>query len=876
MGLIGADPRATPANTTAEKIARAGGGGVAAMIAPEAEIAALVKAGAITAEVAERLLRYVSKSAGLGDVAASSTVGAAGGAGGEAAAQSSPPELAPLARTVGTVAGGGVGLGMVGAAKAIPEAARGIAEFTAPMSQGGREAIAGRTLESRAENPTEVRDTLANAPREIVPGSKPTTFQVTGDIGLGALEREQQTRNPQEFMQRRAEQNAARIEALQGIQPTGSPAEVANTVRGSLRDIDTLTHGAVERATQEAQGAAQAIGGQGVPEQYGASLRGVLQDAENTARTRERALWNAVDPDGTLTVGMAPVRSAVDRVYGNLTAAGQAGLTGTENSIRQVVGTYKPTEPFREIADLRSAISSAMRHELSTAGRSPAYARLSALRGAVESSISGAVEQRATHEAQAVARGEISPEQTIAANLRRQIDEWRGSRAEALGGGSGSGAGGVAAGRTIAVPSDSGAACQSGWGSSNAPGDQRLQENDARGTFDAAARERLGAANAATRERVATYKQGPVGQVLRPQGERGQYRIPDPAVAGTIFKPGPGGYESVQAFRRATDDPTALQTLQDYVASRLRQVASRPDGTLDPTKTANWLRAHSEAMRAFPELEGRFRDAATATSAIEDVATLRKQAMDDAQRGTLGKLINARDDADVTKIIGGVFSQSNPMQAMRQIAAEAQRNPDAHDGLRKSLVDYMYGRFISNTEAATSGVNAIKSDSFQGFIRQNRGVLRQALSEGEVNALTAIAADLNRAARSLNAVRIPGQSNTAQDVVHELAKKTEGHGSLLTQIILAAGGGYAAHGVSGALTAITGILGKNVVSKMREAGMEQVGDLVKRAMLDPDLARQLLAKVPAQSARRQSMSISDQLRRFSAFGLPTALSQDRG
>ena len=332
----------------------------------------------------------------------------------------------------------------------------------------------------------------------------------------------------------------------------------------------------------------------------------------------------------------------------------------------------------------------------------------------------------------------------------------------------------------------------------------------------------------------------------------------------------------MQAFRRATDDPSALQTLQDYVASRLRQAASRPDGTLDPAKTTNWLRAHADAMRAFPELEGQFRDAATATSAIEDAATLRKQAMDDAQRSTLGKLISARDDADVTKIIGGVFSQSNPMQAMRQIVAEAQRNPDAREGLRRALVDYMYGRFISNTEAATSGVNAIKSDSFQGFIRQNRGVLRQALSEGEVNALTAIAADLNRAARSLNAVRIPGQSNTAQDVVHELAKKTEGHGSLLTQIILAAGGGYAAHGVSGALTAITGILGKNVVSKMREVGMEQVGDLVKRAMLDPDLARQLLAKVPTQSVRRQSMSIADQLRRFSAFGLPTALSQDRG
>jgi hypothetical protein len=100
-----------------------------------------------------------------------------------------------------------------------------------------------------------VRDALANAPPEIVPGSMPTTFQLTGDMGLGALERDQQTRHPADFMERRAEQSAARVEALQAIQPTGSPAEVANAVRGSLRDIDTLTHGAVERATQRAHDA---------------------------------------------------------------------------------------------------------------------------------------------------------------------------------------------------------------------------------------------------------------------------------------------------------------------------------------------------------------------------------------------------------------------------------------------------------------------------------------------------------------------------------------------------------------------------------------------------------------------------------------------
>ena len=521
----------------------------------------------------------------MGDVAASSTIGAAGGAGGEAAAQFSPPELAPLARTVGTVAGGGVGLGMVGAAKAIPEAARGVAEFTAPMSQGGREAIAGRTLESRAENPTEVRDTLANAPREIVPGSKPTTFQVTGDIGLAALEREQQTRNPQDFMQRRAEQNAARVEALQGIQPTGLPAEVANTVRSSLQDIDTMTHGAVERATQEAQGAAQAIGGQGVPEQYGASLRGVLQDAENTARTRERALWNAVDPDGTLTVGMAPVRSAVDRVYGNLTAAGQAGLSPAENPFgRWLAPTSRLNRSGRSpICAARFLPQCGMSCLPRAAARPmPGFQ----LRGAVESSISGVVEQQATHEAQAVARGEMSPDATMMARYAAQRDAWYAEQASTRGSAGQSAVGNARADRPLFL--NIWRKISAGGRPSNAAGYQGVQSNvpPAAPTFDAAAQDRLAAANAATRERVATYKQGPLGQVLRSQGERGQYRIPNSAVAGTIFKPGPGGYESVQAFRRATDDPTALQTLQDYVASRLRQVASRPDGTLDPTKTA--------------------------------------------------------------------------------------------------------------------------------------------------------------------------------------------------------------------------------------------------------------------------------------------------
>src|ERR1035441_1244610 len=50
-------------------------------------------------------------------------------------------------------------------------------------------------------------------------------------------------------------------------------------------------------------------------------------------------------------------------------------------------------------------------------------------------------------------------------------------------------------------------------------------------------------------------------------------------------------------------------------------------------------------------------------------------------------------------------------------------------------------------------------DAFQAFVRQNEATLKEVLSAKEVNLLKAIAADLRRSNRSLNAIKIPGQSN---------------------------------------------------------------------------------------------------------------------
>jgi hypothetical protein len=372
----------------------------------------------------------------------------------------------------------------------------------------------------------------------------------------------------------------------------------------------------------------------------------------------------------------------------------------------------------------------------------------------------------------------------------------------------------------------------------------------------------------ATRERAQTFGQNPLKGILQTAGAQGQYRLPNGAVPETIFRPGPRGFESTQGYLRAVgNDPDAVNALREYVASTLRRQGMGPDGTLDPARFAAWQRRYADALRAVPDGMQRYADAARATEAIADAALARRAALDAAQDGAIGKLIGATDSQDVTRIVGGIFGQKDAARQMGELAQRAHANPDAWNGFRRAVVDYMYNKFVSNAEAGTSGVGQIKSDSFQNFLRQNQATLNWVFSPREQNALRAIAADLNRANRSIIAIKLPGGSNTPQDLIKTI-EKGGSHGSLLTQMILGAIAGYDVGGAKGALIGFTGALGKQGLSRMREAGMAKIDDLVKRAMLDPDLAAALLRKAPPRVNSEATVSLGARLARLSMFAFP--------
>jgi hypothetical protein len=184
-------------------------------------------------------------------------------------------------------------------------------------------------------------------------------------------------------------------------------------------------------------------------------------------------------------------------------------------------------------------------------------------------------------------------------------------------------------------------------------------------------------------------------------------------------------------------------------------------------------------------------------------------------------------------------------------------------------------KFISNTEAATTEQGLVKSDQFQTFVKNNGPVLSQIFDESEVNSLRAIASDLQRANRSITAVKLPGGSNTAQDTAARqlsLLSKLVHHGrDAVAGAALGLGTGVGTgaalgFGSAGPIGALIGTLGGATVAAMRDAGMKHVDDLIRDAMLDPELARRLLTKY-SPGSKTQGLSIANYLRRNAAATL---------
>lgn len=845
LGKIGLNPESVEAKSFMDRLARYAGQGSTAVLVPGAG-----EAGA---------------GAALGRAATGAISGIAGGEASEAA----PDPIKPAVALFASLAAG-IPLSMGASAIArVPGAVdRATTLARAGISSDAAERAAGTILAKNATDLPKVKDVLASgvgsdiqgpAVMQKVLGSDPTTFQATGDKGLGSLERSVAVKNPDLFKDTEEGQNTARVSALQGIQSGGNPAAVTDYFRGQLHDLDVKTASDISDRLNAARQSAAAIGGERPPEAIGADMRDAVASAEASTRQDERGLWKAVDPNRDLT-GNTKLTSTNAGDIAKSMRPTEKPMDGEEAAIFDQAKNLPTVAPVSDLIALRSRTSTAMRDELVSNGKTPAYARLVQLRGAMQDNLAKTISDKVAAEAPQVASGEISAGDSISArvaqwrqNLEAQRDAFLAQRKAVVGGAD---AGDAAAPSPQLSP---GRAAQT----SEAP----------QPTFDAAGKARLDTATGATLARAKTYGLGPIGQILKSAGDQKTFRLPDAAVPAKFFHPGPMAFTDAQALDKAIGPERSLQLRTDAAAASLRKAAMKDDGTLDAAKVGNWQNRHADALRALPDaVRGQFSDARRASQALAEASAARVERLKNFQAEKVSQLLGTSTPEEVTNIVGQVFSSPKNTTLMKGLVDAVKGNPDAAEGLRQAVVDHISKRLISNTEVGTSGLSGLKEDAFQTFVKQAEPALRQVLKPADVDTIKAIAEDVRQAKRSQNAVRLKGGSNTAQDTF-QVAKQQ----SMLSKIWREA----AAVGVGslfGPAGAVAGIVGAHGLQALREAGIDNIDKLVTKAMLDPVVARRLLEKAPAVGTPSPTWSnqFAKALRRSILPGVAVGANSSRG
>lgn len=266
-------------------------------------------------------------------------------------------EYEPGARLVGAVAGGAVPV--VGAP--VVEAAQAAASHLPPVTQAGRVAAAERTvgqeIAQAGGGAQAVKSALEQNP-DLVPGSQGTLAQRALTPELAQWEDAIRAGNRAAFNNRAAEQNAARVEHLAGMQAQGNPQELVGGLQAQ-RAL-TMQQGqagveAAQRTAQVQQEATQAWGGAGVAQAQAehASALDALKNPPASGAPQDTAAYFRSIRDAL----HSDAEAAVERAQAGSEAA-QAGAASRFQNVEEAGRAVR--DPAAEALAARKAADSAL------------------------------------------------------------------------------------------------------------------------------------------------------------------------------------------------------------------------------------------------------------------------------------------------------------------------------------------------------------------------------------------------------------------------------------------------------------------------------------------------------------------------------------
>lgn len=668
------------------------------------------------------------------------------------------------------------------------------------------------------------------------PGDIGTTGEITGDKGqlisehrAGSLD--DTFRSGQADI--KARQNTERINIIRALEPGGDPRAVSRAFDQQLDDIAQTFDRSIASANERAQALSREIP-TARPEDLGAQQRDLLQHYADQANAQRRALYDAVDPDGTLGVVTQPFSMRAQEIVNSHPA------TAAELSARTMDPFTKAAElpaqtSYRDLRGLDENITGAMR-EATLAGRDNEARLLTQLKTAIKQSMNDAVDNHVAWEARAVQAGRIPEDRTIAARLQEQVDAFYRARdanpafAQATG-----------TGPSVGAPT-SGAARSDVGGSGDAPGGSRIQDEFT--PFDAAARERLNAANAAHAAYVEQYKMGAPGKILETTGFRGSPKIYDTAVVDKAFPPGHSGYETAGHVMQGSG-PDGPAIMQQMALQKLRESMTR-DGLLDQRGLDAWRNRYSGALRAIDEVSPnwsrQFDNVAQATEAVRTVEAARQAALGEYQKGVAKQFLGLTADDDIVANVGQLLNSKNSGTKSAELVASVAGDPEALAGIRRAGVEAMMNDF--STGGAREGQRVLSGPRMLDYFAKHQDALRNVYGAEGLATMRALADDVMRSQQAVTTAATAGSDTAAK--LHKFMKDASDANARVGTInnMLGFATWDALSSLSTTKMALVGSMKavNSFIEGLRSRGIRDINDLIVQGMLHPEVGRAMLQR----------------------------------
>jgi hypothetical protein len=359
--------------------------------------------------------------------------------------------------------------------------------------------------------------------------------------------------------------------------------------------------------------------------------------------------------------------------------------------------------------------------------------------------------------------------------------------------------------------------------------------------LDDALTQQYRAANRNWKENVKQpYELAPVEGIVEKAPTASKFEMTSAAIPEATFRPGNTGGEHLRALKAAgaTDD-----ALTEAAALSFQQKAIR-EGVVDPASFRRWLHNHESAIRELPPaVQARFLSANGAAEILQGAVTRRAATMKAFDQSAVGEVLGI-PLPDLEKKIGAYLTTPS---AAKELANRVAHNAQAKAGLQRLAADHILSRFKD-----ASG--KLSAAALTKYIDQNKVQLEAIFGSQGANRFGRLVNDIERTRRLVTVGKDPAGPGTAGDIA-AMSKRALG-ATVMSLIAKATGAkGIAAVGA-----------GKWLVNNLKLAGLNDVDEVLARALLNPEFASKLLMKAPAMKNAKFRKGLGTTILRSSLAG----------